>query len=57
MSGNCISEQPRADDEQACGVADVMNDDIDQNEDVDRPIPNLDLHEVFVDPELPEVAP
>jgi hypothetical protein len=57
MSGNRIGEQPRADDEQAGGVADVMNDDIDQNEDVDRPIPNLDLHEVFVDPKLPEVAP
>jgi hypothetical protein len=35
----------------------MVNDYIDQNEDVDRAIPNLGFNEVFVDPELPEVSP
>ena len=34
-----------------------MNDYVNKNQDVNRPVLDLELHEVFVDPELPELTP
>ena len=52
-----VCEQPRCDDGQRHRVAEVVNDDVNQDQDVDWTILDLDLQEVLVDPELPEMAP
>ncbi len=57
VSRHSVSQNPNVNYDQWQGVADMVNDYIDQNEDVDRAIPNLGFKEVFVDPELPEVSP
>ena len=56
-SGQSVREQPGCDSGEWHWVAEVVNDQVNQDQDVDWPILDLDLHEVSIDPELPEVSP